>query len=309
MSLKDYKHPRCDASENAFLRRELEHVRAGLYEVLFPNLKGRQLVPVDHNVHTGAEVTTYNIMEVYGKARVGGGYSSTPPRVDVALRDASQPIKPIFEAYGYSLQEVRNAMMTGRGLSQMKAKAAREVMEQEVDEVLLEGNSANSLAGLFSLSGTNTETVTSGAVGTLWADKTSDEKIADLNAAVNKIVTSTKDRIHPDTLVIPLTAFNDLNDNRMRDSSDTSILDHFLGKTQYIKNVVSSIKLETAGAASSRRLVAYKRSADMLQGIIPQEFEQLPPEAVGYETIINCHMRIGGIELYQPLSVCYMDAF
>ena len=86
-------------------------------------------------------------------------------------------------------------------------------------------------------------------------------------------------------------------------------MDHFLGKTQYIKNIVSSIKLETAGAASARRLVAYKKDPNMLQGIIPQEFEQLPPEAVGYETIINCHMRIGGIELYQPLSVCYLDTF
>lgn len=309
MPFRHFTNTRLDASENIFLRRQLEHVETEVYEVLFPTNKGRSLVPVSHKAHTGAESTTYNIMQVYGKAQVGGGYSTTPPRVDVSMSDTSSFFKPIFEAYGYSMQEVRAAIMAKVSLDSWKGKAAREVMEQEVDDILLSGNAANALAGLFSLTGTDTEVVTTGAVGTLWADKTSDEKIADLNACVNSVVTGTNDRIHPDTLIIPLTAFNDLNDNRMRDSSDVSILDHFLGKTQYIKRVESSIKLETAGAVNSRRLVAYKNSSDMLEADIPQEFEQLPPEQQGYETVINCHMRIGGIKLRQPLSVCYMDTF
>ena len=34
-------HPQMDASENLFFSRQLEHIRAGVFEVQYPEFKGR----------------------------------------------------------------------------------------------------------------------------------------------------------------------------------------------------------------------------------------------------------------------------
>ncbi len=312
MYVKDFHNPglgRFDAAPNLFLRRELEHVRSKVYEVVYSLMKGRQLVPIDNSVARGAQHTTYNVMDMKGKARVGSDYTSEPPRFEVDATDHTQGVKGIVGAYGYSMNEIEAAILAGRGLSDRKGKAARSIMEREVDDILLDGNSANKLAGLFSLSGTQTETVTDGAVGTLWGTKNSDEKVADMNACADKVWVGSKERFAPDTLVIPTSAYTDIKNTRMGDGSNTKIIDYFLDGHDYIERIIPSGKLETAGAGGTRRMMAYNNSAEYLQGIIPIEFEQLSPQLRGFETIINCQLRIGGIELYQPLSVCYLDAF
>lgn len=299
-----------DASENAFLRRELEHVRAETYEIDYPDNEGRLLVPIDHSVPTGAEIVTFNTLQGVGQSRVGGGYSNEAPRVDVKISDESQRIIPIVASYGYSFQEVRNSMMSGRSLPMLRAQTARDVIEQDMSQLLLLGNTAEGMSGLFTLSNTCTYTVANGALGSaLWANKTSLEKVADLHAMGNQIITDTLKIERPDTLVLPLTAFNHVNQTPMGDGNNKTILAYFLENDVNIKSVESSVELESNSAWTGRRMMAYKKDKSKLQGVIPQEFEQFAPQQRGFETIVNCHARYGGIELYKPKSVCYGDNF
>jgi hypothetical protein len=305
-----FNHPRYDASENIFARRELENVRAKAFDVKYPEFKARRLIPIDHSVHTGAETTTFYTMDEFGQAKVGGGYQTEAPRVDVSLTDATLRIRPLTAAYGYSLQEIRNAMFSGRSLPQMKANASRRIIEQGFDQILLLGDSNWGLSGLFTLSGTTTHTPANGALGSpLWSLKTADEMVADLHGVVNQIVTDTLDVEHPNTLILPLTAWNTANETRMGDGSDATVLTYFLRTSPHVTEVESSTQLESNAAWTGRRMVAYTKSPDHLQGVIPQEYEQLPPEPRGFETVVNCHARCGGVEVYYPKSVGYADGF
>lgn len=302
----------CDASENIFLRRELEHVRANTYKIEYPDMMGRVLVPIDHSVGTGQEIFTFNTLQSFGTSRVGGGYSDHAPRVDVKISDESQRIIPIVNAYGYSFQEVRNSIEAGRSLPQLRAQTARDVMEQDINQLLLIGSTIESISGLFTLSGTTTHTFANGTLGSpLWSLKTSLEKLIDLHAMGNQIVEDTKQVERPDTLVLPLTAFNHINQTVMGDGNGKTIMAQFLENDVNIKNVEASFELEGNAnwGASARRMVAYKKDATKLQGVIPQEFEQFAPQAQGFETIVNCHARYGGIELSKPKSVCYGTTF
>ena len=41
--------------------------------------------------------------------------------------------------------------------------------------------------------------------------------------------------------------------------------------------------------------------------VIPQEFEQLPPQMVNLMFKIPCHMRVGGIRVSYPKSIVALD--
>lgn len=309
---KRFDHDYLDASENAFLRRELEHVQTRSYDILFPDEKGRLLVPVDHGVHTGAEIVTFNTLEGVGQSQIGGGYAGEGPRVDVLITDQSQRIVPIRNSYGYSIQEVRNSMMANRSLPQLRANTARQVIEQDINQLLLVGSTEESIAGLFNLSGITTVTIALGALGSkLWGQKTSDEIAADLFDMEEGVFNATKENtlLLPDTLVLPTTAYNLASRKRMGDGSNMTILKYFLENAKFIKNVEWSFELETLGAGSTRRMACYRKNEIVLKAIIPQEFESLPPQQRDFETIINCHARYGGIELHYPKAVAYGDSF
>lgn len=308
MDISKYNHAHLDAPANAFLRRELEHIRPELYNQLFPELRARTLVSVNHSVPSGAEVDTFNVMQEYGQARIGGGYTTAPPRVDVSISDVSAAIKPITAAYGFSMQEVRAAILAGRPIDRLKGRVARSVVEARIDDTIMFGSAANGLAGLFVLSGTNTQTRLTGAGGDSWELKTSDEIVADVLALLNKSHNVSKGIYRANTVLMSTVDEQYLESRRMLDSNNVSILSHLKGLRPGVR-FEGSIHLEAAPNSewTGTRLMAYSDSAEFLESVIPQEFEQLAPQEVGYETIVNCHARIAGIRLPHPKSVTYMD--
>jgi hypothetical protein len=312
MSLLRFDHPdlHLDASENLNLRRALEHVRAKTYDKQFPEFKARKFVPIDNEVNTGAESVAFDTYEEVGDAEMTADYSTDAPVVNVKASSQSQLIRGMQSSYAYSLQELRAAAMSGSRLSERKANAARRAIEQRHETILLLGDSNWGLSGLFNLASTSTYTVPVGDAGSKgWATKTPDEILTDMFGMENAIIEGTNEVEQPDTLILPLTAYNDVKTRRMGDGIDGTVLQFFLKNAQAISMVESSTKLQSNAAWTGRRMVAYRRDKDKLAGVIPQEFEQLAPQISGMVTKIVCHSRTGGVELYYPKSVCYGDEF
>lgn len=309
--MSKFRFDKMDAGESAFFSRQLEHIRPGLFEVKYSELKAMSFLPVNTSIHPGAEEYTYRWFDMVGKAELSSDYSSRGPRADVLGNEASSKIRGIKASYGYSIQEARAAMMAQLPLDMRKARAARTAIAQKIDDILLMGDGTSTylgLYGLFKLSGTTTYTTTTGDAGeTEFEDKTPDEIITDLHGLVHKVVTDTKEVERPDSMILPLSTLNYLATTRMGDGSDQTILNFFKATSPYIRNIDSSTKLETAGATSSKRIVAYAKSPDKLEAILPIEFEQLPPEQEGYEVITQCAARLGGVVPYFPKSIVYAD--
>src|SRR5262249_19550617 len=101
---------RFDAGESIFFARQLEYIRPGLFEVLYPDLIGKKIVPVNNSVNTGAEEYTYRAYDRTGKAIVIKNYSQQSPRVDVQGKESTAQIRGLTDSYGYNLQELRAAM-------------------------------------------------------------------------------------------------------------------------------------------------------------------------------------------------------
>ncbi len=305
-----YNLPRMDAAENVFFARELEQVRARSYDVLYAEKKSRMLLPVDHSIDPGVENVTFTTFNRFGVAKFISNYATDFPRADVSGVQATQAIKSLGASYGYSIQEIRAARFANKPLEQRKANAARQAIEDKIDSIGAVGDTANGLPGLLTLSSTGSYTVPNGASGTAtWATKTSLEILKDLNGIVNGMIVATLEVEKPDTMILPIAQYADISTRPMFavGGSDVTILEFFLRNTPYIKQVVSWDKCRGAGTSSTDRMVIYRRDPDALSFIISQEFEQFPPEPKGMTYQMACHARVGGVQVFYPLSISYGD--
>lgn len=307
-----YRFDNMDASENAFFSRQLEAIRPGLLEVKFAELKGLQFVPM-RAIPAGAEVYTYRSMQAYGQAVLQAHLSKTGNRSEVVGSEQTSLIRSIAASYAFNIQEIRAAQMAGLDLDARKAAAARRAIAQKLDDVLLTADgtadaSSLGLRGLFDLADTLSFTTSTGAGGdTEFDTKSPDEVVADLHNLSNGIVANSLEAHAPDTMIMPLTTYNYCATRRMGDGASQTILEHFRSTSPYIRNIMTSTRLETAGSGSSKRIVCYQRSPEVLEAIVPVEFEQLPPQWDGYESITHCHARTGGVVCYYPKAVSYAD--
>jgi len=297
---------RLDAVQTVNLRRALEHVRTQTYDKHYPDMKGRIFVPTDNSVPTGAESVVYDSYEELGEAEITTSYADDAPMVDVRADSTVLRIRGMQTKYGYTLQELRAAAMSGSGLIPRKAFAARKVIEQKHNKIILLGDARWGLKGLFNLADTCVYTVVAGATSSkAWASKPPLEILADLFAMENTISTVTEDAEHPDTLILPLSRHKLIKQTPMGDGLPGTILQFFMNNSDHIKTVLNSTELESNSLWTGRRMVAYERDAEYVQYVGPQPFEQLMPEHSGMRTTTVCHSRTGGVQATYSKSIWY----
>ena len=299
---------RLDAAESAFIGRELEEIRSKTYDIKYPNLIGRVLIPVNNAIDPGVEVITYKQFDMVGAAVIIANYADDLPRSDVRCKSFSSSPRDLGSSYGYSYQEAKAAAYTGLPLDARKAAAARRSIEQLIDRIAKTGDAGNNLLGFLNQPNTSLYTVPNGASGFPdWARKTPDEVLKDINGIINGIVASTQEVEIPDTLLLPVTQYTYITSTPRSANSDTTIAEYALNNNPYLKEIIPWNVLKGAGVGPSDRMVAYRKDPDALELIIPQEFEQLPPEKRGLEMLTDCVARCGGVVVYYPLSISYGD--
>lgn len=299
---------RFDADETVFLTRQLEHIEAKLYDIKYPTLKARDLVPKIGGVPSGAEVYTYREYDARGVAKIIADYGDDLPRADVVAQETTISIKGIGSSYGYSIQEMRAAQMAGIPLDSSKAASARRQIEEQIDKCLSFGSVAHGMKGLLNQSGTGVYVVPNGGLGSpLWSTKTADEILKDLNGIVNSVPGVTNGVEYVDTLCLPIEQHALIASTARSANSDTTILEYFMKNNPWIKEVIPWYRCKTAGASGVTRAVAFRRDSEALGALVPQEFEQLPVQPDNLTFKVPCHARCGGVVLRLPLTVVYAD--
>ncbi len=298
---------RLDAGETAALARQLEHIYAQTYDVKYAELKGRRFVPIDTSVDAGAEFYTYRQWNMFGMAKLIANYADDLPRVDSLAKEFPAPIKSLGASYGFSIQDMRRAAMSGSQLDARRAKAARRAHEQAFDDIVAFGNADAGLGGFTN----NANVPIVPAVTGAWIGGGVSPllMIEDLNELVNSIILATLETFIPNTLLLDNASFQRINSTPMSSTGDAdkTVLRFFLDNNPYITDVDQWNKLNAAGAGGTSRAIAYMRSEEVLAAVEPQPFEQFPPQARNLEFVIPTHSRVGGVRMQYPLAVAYMD--
>lgn len=287
-----------------FLERQLEFIRPQVFEVQYADIKYPTVLPVTSEAGPGAQTFTYRIMDATGEFKLIADAADDLPRADISQTEKSINIRSFGGSFGYTVQELRAAQMANIALEQRRAAAVRRAYEEKVEDLAFFGESTVGLSGFF-----NNSTVDVVAADKWFDTATAQEMLELLNYGVTAIINASKMKEQPDTILMAWEDYNKVSTTRNSDSSDVTVLEYFLRTNPFIRNVEPINQLDAGNSVlNTNRMVVYKRDPEKVQLHVPQPLELFPPQQRGLEFIVPAHARVGGVALYYPKSVIYVQA-
>lgn len=302
-----------DANETALFARQLEYVFAQPYNVEYPELKARQLVPVNYAVPTGADSHTYYQFDQVGMADYVTDYSTDFQNGDVFGKKFTAGVVAIGSSYQYTIQELRAAQLAKFAYLEMKAGLARQMIETKLDALTANGDANVLIGGLLKDSaGTNVGTVvTPGTTNwTINSDAVNLTIVADIQALIKSVWVNTLQLRTANTVLLSTFAYARLQFSKLNLYSDQTVLSYLQATNPGVQFIPwTRLDVVTAGSPTGTDIMfAYSRQPDVLSLIIPQEFEQFAPQNRSLAFVIPCHLRSGGVVIRYPKAFSRMNA-
>jgi hypothetical protein len=308
-------------SDGVFFQRQLEAIEASTYDVLYPDLEARECFITNTYGGAGAQQLTYRSYDRVGKAQVINARATDLPKSDISGKEYSIGVLSVGVAYDYDIDEIAAAQMSGMPLEARKVMAARRGYEELINQVSWFGSKETSLNGFFSPENLVARTkVADGAGGSsLWADKTPDEVLADLNEACSAMFAGTKKIHRPAELWLPVALWNYIRSTPRSALSDTTILSYWLANNEFINdksnvkvlNILDEVVAETAGDAGTTItdgvfvLVNHKtpegQETVRIRETLPLQF--LPVQLHGLVYEVPGRGRFAGVEVTYPRAM------
>jgi len=301
-----------DADGAVFFQRQLEHIKARSYDVQYAELKARMLFPVSNEAGPGINTITYRTYDQAGAAKIIQAYADDLPRADVAGKETSIPVRSVGISYGYSLDEIQASQLTGMGLDQRRANASRRSVEQTLNDVAFFGDATSGLPGFFSNPNIPSGNVVDPGGGTEWVNKTPDQILFDINDAFSDVFELTQMVEQANTLLLPPAQWSYISSTPRSANGDTTILMYVVQNSPYLNSVNDVIPINECLSSLNPNLAAdamvvYNRSPDKLELEIPVELEYLPIQQKNLEFVVPGRARIGGVNVYYPLSASILE--
>lgn len=312
--------------EGVFFQRQLEYIQAQSYDVLYPDLMGRNCFPLNTEGGEGINQITYRSYDKRGETAIIAGKATDLPRGDISGKEYTIDVRTLGNAFGYSRQELAAAKLTGMPLEARKAEATRRSYEEKVNQIIWFGSPDDGLHGFFdgpagapalTVSKTQVAQAAGGSNSRVWGvDKTPDEVIADLTDACAQMYSQTLKLFRPDTVILSVAKKQYLINTPRSIHSDTSIMDWFLKNNDFIKskdafkdiNEVAGI-YDTAGGAfdpnggKGNGFSIMASGSDNVRVREPFPYMHLPVQYKGLEFEVNCYGRFAGVEMIRPAAV------
>ena len=297
-----------------FVVSQTSHVEAKVYSIEYPDIQYPALIPVDTSANPYATSVTYYSMDKVGKAEWVSGKAKDIPTVGLSMEKFETPVFMGGIGYDWGIEEVGQAAMLGINLGAEKAMAARRAYEEFVDRIALFGDATKGFSGLFDYPGIDTSAVAADGTGssTTWAAKSGDLILRDVNDLLSGVYTDSRTVEIADTLIMPFARYNSIATKRLGDTNLT-VLEFLRQNNVYTATtgsplVIRGVRgLETVGGGSSARMVAYRRSPEVMKLHIPMPHQFLPVQVNGLSYEVPGIFRLGGLDIRLPGAVRYRD--
>lgn len=311
-----------DATQQAlgFAQTSTSHIEREVLRIEYPDIQYQRLIPVDTSANEWAKSITYFSMDKVGAAGWFHHYAKDIHIADVTRQKFETGVEMADIGYRWTLEEIGQAMMTGTPLTADRAEAARRAYEEFVDTVALQGDSDKNYSGLLDYPGVSTavaaihhQTGTEGT-GPGWEIKTAQEILADVNGAITGIWVDSLQVELADTVLLPVEAMALLATRFLTDTNNQSILSWLIENNIYTfqtkrpLTIIGVRGLETVGTGGTGRMIAYRKSPQVLKMHIPMTHRFLPIWQTGPLVFdVPGIFRLGGLEIRRPGAVRYVD--
>jgi hypothetical protein len=293
---------RLDDNEQIFFARQLEQIETTLYEIEYPDLKGRLHFPLNFEGGPAVQSFGYRVFDRTGVAQVGLNF----PRVGVKAQEKSTFVKSFTDSYEYNFQEIRNANAVNMSLDDALARAARRAIAELEDEAIYMGLPELNMPGAF----THPNFPIQLAGSALNDTSTSKQILGVFNAAFNQFPILTKGKHRATACLLTVEDYVYLTTTPWNESNSSNLM-----IMDMIKKGHPEVEFDWcnyckgAGDSGENIMFVYERNATNMQVRIPHDFETL--ETVGpnekYEYVTGCHERFGGLQVrFAYASITYL---
>lgn len=317
MALVKYKNrriddDRIDAGEAFSFLRQLESIDQEVYEIQYPTLIGRMLLPPEQGVPEWANARTYRQYDKQGVAELISDQSDDLILSDVTGQEFTSLIKKVGTGYRYSIDELKAAIAMGMPLESERATAARWNSERAVDEMLAKGTmplangTSRTVAGIKGLTNqTGTTAFTPGTKqlgGTTWGtlvapNATGDEVAADLMGVCNNLFEQTKQVYASFRILLNPIQFDYASQKRLGSVSDTTALKFAMGNCPYIETVKPWWQIPVG------TMVVFAPDRRVVAAVVTMEYTNLPPQVRGFGWVVPGSMKCGGVISRYPVGM------
>lgn len=289
-----------DANESLLLSRDLVAVEERVYRTEYPLTAARMMIPKGSGVPAREGPYSWKRIVEVGEDQAYGIGMTDAPTVDAYGVETTGRVVGIPRAYLYSWNDQQISGQTRVDIIAERATSARDLIERQIDKDAIVGNSALGLTGLASASGVNTTTITGS-----WnaSGRTADEILADVMKMYATVVGQSKGAFMPDALAVPTRAWTYILKPRSTASDETVL--GFVKRNLPGLQVFHSPQLDNVG--TNGRSVMWKRTADVADLVIPQEFTMLPPQPRNAAFSVYCFALFGGVRVRYPVAMTYAD--
>ena len=301
----------------SFLVRQTSLIEPQVYAMRYQEIQYASLIPVDTSAPEWIQSVTYYSMDAVGQAQWFNGNAQDVPKVELTREKFETGVSMAAIGYGYNLEELGTAQLLGMNLTADKASVARRVAEEKIDAVAFAGDAGKGLTGLVNSTAPTATTAPADGTGsaTTFATKTPDQVLRDVNGQLTGMFTGTLGAEIADTLLLPYSVLLDLSTRRIDATNQTTILEWIERNNIYTRTTGQPLTirgvfgyLDTAGAGGTKRMVAYRRSPEVLKMHLPMPFRFLPVWQTGpvrYD--VPGIFRVGGVDIRRPKAVRYLD--
>lgn len=299
-----------DAQQAAgFVTPALYRTHAAVLMTKYPSFDYSGLVPVNTEGDMWDIGTLVYSGDVAGAAAYISGKGFDIPNASVNFSQGLSSFYLAGAGYELSLQEVNRASRMNVSLGDRKASAAKQVADKFVYDRVIRGSTEKNFTGLIN----NTSVPTANATTGGWGSATVAQILADVNQVLNDVITNSSETAMPDSLLLPTSRFLTLNNTQLTNASD-SLLTFIQENNSYTAitgnplNIRPSRELETAGASSTKRMIAYEKSPDNMEFFLPGMFEFMSPFPISSMSWrVDGVMNVGQVEIYRPKAISYRD--
>ena len=242
-----------------------------------------------------------------GKSWVGKD-SDAINSVSVDIGKTAQPLTLWALQLGWTIPELESAMRVGRPVDVQKYNALTLKFNMDVDEQVYIGDGQLGVEGLVNSS----KVASTNVPGAVWASKTPQQILDDVNLILNNAWLASGFAIVPDKLLLPPLLYGSLVTRIVSDAGNISILE-FL-KNNSLANARNGRPLDIQpskwltgrGAAGSNRMVAYTQNENRVRfPMVP--LQRTPVEYRDLRQLTTYFGRLGVVEFIYPETVAYAD--
>ena len=310
------------ASGGAFLRSELEKrdplVRTPLTSFTYPR---------DININTGggwveaisAQSVGYGVTGGSGDGPVGSGGANAIPVVSANVENGIYKAHVFQTALRVMFVDMQKANHIGRSLDQLLTNGVRMTYDKHMDQNVYLGLSGYGTTGILNNPDAVETTVTTNgaaAPSTKWKDKTPDQILVDVNAAIiaNWAAAEYDESAMPNHILLPYEQYAYILNTMVTDLAGESILDYLLKNNIAAKNGASLFIGATrwckgAGTGGADRMAVYCNSERFLsvEELVPLSRVMSAPNAANacYDTIYMANLS--EVEVFYPQTLAYYD--